>query len=450
MLQNRLADNQNLSFHRYATLAEVPQAELEKAVDLYRQTFAEEPYQEDYTHAEAVSAFEYILERDGELLIGSFEGQVVALAGGYPKGSTVYFIEELAVIPEYQGRGFGRLTLQTLLDGDLAKNASRLEIRTTVGNSKAIRLYESEGFVTVPPTEVVAHRRRNQQFSVDERTYLSRMQGSTDSNNRLRRVAVVFPSGNTTAIVFDQRLGEDRALLNSSIMQSIKTSFPELPEVEQCCFVTVPTAPGSVARVEMFGGEFCGNATRSVIWLIAGGRDCTDGFIEVSGVKRPLKFNVTAEVVSLEMPLPDSNLTELVEDGLLVRLEGITHIVVTDRPEIDPRMLLERLLSSNRYALREESAVGVSCYSKETLEARFCVWVREVDTIFDETACGSGTSAIGVALATADSASVNADVIQPSGETITALTTYDPRRGVTESWISGNVKTLYDGELKLL
>ena len=149
----------------------------------------------------------------------------------------------------------------------------------------------------------------------------------------LARMAVAYPSGNTTAVVFDDPPNTNRKNLNQQIMQAWKREHPDQPEIEQCCFVTPPRNPAAMARVEMFGGEFCGNAARSAAWLVAGGRDCA-GQIEVSGVDRLLEFAAKEGEVSVEMPLPASGrlITE-VPDGTLVQLDGIAQLVVTAQDE---------------------------------------------------------------------------------------------------------------------
>jgi len=263
----------------------------------------------------------------------------------------------------------------------------------------------------------------------------------------------VYPSGNTTAVVFDQMLDTDREDLNSRVMSAWKVKEASQPEVEQCCFVTLPKNKEAVARVEMFGGEFCGNATRSVIQLITEGKDY-QGMIEVSGVDRPLNFNVSNGVVAVEMPLPqDGNLATQVAEGTLVQLDGIAQLVVTDatiQQSRTPRELLNDLLEQNSYGLAEQPAVGVTYYDKVSKNAEFGVWVKEVNTVFDETACGSGTCAIGVASALDTKQNQKIEVVQPSGESITTEAAFDNESGkVVASNIAGKVSVLYDGELSL-
>lgn len=78
------------------------------------------------------------------------------------------------------------------------------------------------------------------------------------------------------------------------------------------------------------------------------------------------------------------------------------------------------------------------------------MWVKAVNTMFDETACGSGTCAIGVAAATTKKQNQKLEVIQPSGESITTEARFNTESGeVIASSIAGKASILYDGELSL-
>lgn len=424
---------------------------LTDAIDVYRQAFAQRPYNENFTDAEAEAALRLILARNGDLLLGKLAGRVVSLTGGYERTGHTYFIEELAVAPQHQGCGYGRRTLDALLQLASHQGYEVFRVRSTASNTRAINLYTSEGFAREATTEAVAHRRIGGGIFVDERAYLSRpLRKSTATQVELHRLAVAYPSGNTTALVFDQMLTVDRKDLNDRIMRAWKQTHPNRPEIEQCCFITPALTRDAVARVEMFGGEFCGNATRSAVWLITGGINYS-GLIEVSGVEEPLWFRIDDRNVSVEMPLPsDRDSITTVEEGTLVSLSGITQLVVTDarrRQAETPRELLNRLLSTNKYHLTDQPAVGVSFYEVDTRRAEFCVWVDDVDTIFDETACGSGTCAIGLAVSAETGTSLTLPVVQPSGETITTGSEYNSGLGkVVASAITGRVMIYYDGE----
>ena len=271
--------------------------------------------------------------------------------------------------------------------------------------------------------------------------------------NILNRVVVVYPSGNTTAIVFDRLPSCDMEYLNSQINLAWKTLDISKTEIEQCCYVKQAINENAVSRIEMFGMEFCGNATRGVVQIITGGKD-NQGMIEVSGVDRPLNFNVSNGVITVEMPIPQNeNIATQITEGTLVQLDGIAQLVVTEttiRQRRTPRELLNNLLKENSYGLADQSAVGITYYDRDTKSANFCVWVKKVNTVFDETSCGSGTCAIGVASALEARQSQKIEVVQPSGECISTEAVYEHESGkVVASNIAGKVSVLYDGELIL-
>ena len=274
-----------------------------------------------------------------------------------------------------------------------------------------------------------------------------------EAPDMLKRVAIVYPSGNTTAVVFDQVMGVNKEQLNEKIMKAWRQKAFGALDIEQCCFVTLPKDRQAIARVEMFGGEFCGNATRSVIQLLTEGNN-RQGMIEVSGVKRLLSFSVIGGSIAVEMPLPESgNLLQKVAEGTIVQLEGIAQLVVTDIDKQNTsttRELLDILLKQNKYNLLEQPAVGIAYYERSSGKSEFSVWVKTLGTVFDETACGSGTCAIGVVSALQTKRSEKLDIIQPSGERINSETIFNYKTGeVISSSITGEVSVLYDGELTL-
>ncbi len=266
---------------------------------------------------------------------------------------------------------------------------------------------------------------------------------------KLERVAVMYPSGNTTAILFPPVDVSDTKALNARVMGAWKALRPKDPGVEQVCYITRPRDSKALTRVEMLGGEFCGNATRSVISLLMAGRD-GDGTIEVSGVEKPLAFFVSKGVTKLEMPFEETDMLTPIAEGVLVRLQGIIQLVASAkaRRACTPRELLENILENKKYKLRDEPAVGVTYFDPTSRRASFAVWVNAVDTTFDETACGSGTAAIGAVIAKQAGKSQKIKITQPSNEWITVSAEYDTRRKeVRRVWIKGKVRTLFDNAL---
>ena len=68
-------------------------------------------------------------------------------------------------------------------------------------------------------------------------------------------VAVLDPAGNVTAIVCSDVPAAERARVAAQILR-----LPELG-IEQVAFLTEPRSGGEI-RLEMMGGEFCGNARK--------------------------------------------------------------------------------------------------------------------------------------------------------------------------------------------
>ena len=92
-------------------------------------------------------------------------------------------------------------------------------------------------------------------------------------------VAVLDPAGNVTAIVCSDVPAAERARVAAQILR-----LPELG-IEQVAFLTAPRSGGEI-RLEMMGGEFCGNALRCAGFYQAlrngaQGKSCV--FAEISG-----------------------------------------------------------------------------------------------------------------------------------------------------------------------
>ena len=448
-----------LEFLPVASLAGIEPQALKQAIDVYRQAYARPPYREAFSTEDVLAVFDDIFARNGDLIFGVIEGNVVSLGAGYPvnaDGTDGYFLSELAVAPSRQGLGIGRKTLREQCARAVQRQAKFIELRTIAVNEVALGLYRSEGFSVGDGCEVVPNRRVDQAIRLDTRVYLSKTLAPATGvrGKTLRRIAIAYPSGNPTAILFDQLQGGDREQLNSQVMKWWKDTYPQQPELEQCGFVTLPRNPNATARLEMFGGEFCGNAGRSAVALLSGGAD-NEGLVEISGSPEPLKFSVKEGRVRLQMPDARCRRPSWMPNATQVEWDGMTQLVVTESEATaaatSPRSLLERLLSNDATATEiwAKPAVGVTCFDPTSSRARFCVWVRDVNTMFDETACGSGTAAIAIALANGDALAGDEiseriiNVIQPSGDAILSIAKVSG--DLWKSEIEGEVKVLYDG-----
>ncbi len=230
------------------------------------------------------------------------------------------------------------------------------------------------------------------------------------------------PAGNITAIVESPTEPEERVKIARHILA--------LGKAEQVGFA-VPPRLGGQGRLEMMGGEFCGNAARSFGLLLARERygSGTHGVsLEISGAEEPLTVTVDLDrqTAAAQMPLPLGLETVTLEGRSLPRVDfpGISHILVEGPPD---GYLALRILE----ALRPENAMGVLFLQDGVMTP--VVYVRPTDSLVWESSCGSGSTAWGWYLAqTAPNAEGSYLFRQPggliqvvvsrTGETVTGIT----------------------------
>lgn len=196
------------------------------------------------------------------------------------------------------------------------------------------------------------------------------------------------PAGNITLFVLDPVLPGDRGALAARLMAGT--------DIEQVGFLC-PPLHGNDARMEMAGGEFCGNATRAFGMFTAqrlGKREQV--CVEVSGCDRPLTVEIDWDkhTARTQMPLPRSAGRAEADGcpGILVDLGGIAHFVV------------EGAAPSQEFFEKAESLFGnipdLDAYGVIFLEPGKMtplVKVPAANSLVWEGSCGSGTLAAAVA-----------------------------------------------------
>ncbi len=193
-------------------------------------------------------------------------------------------------------------------------------------------------------------------------------------------IIMADPAGNRTAFITDPVPARLHAALGAAIVAD------EGLDAEQAGFITMP-GPGHPGHLQMSGGEFCGNASRS----FGSGEKVT---ITVSGAREPLQVTLGEEGAEARMPLPEkTGQIQIPGAGIFpyVEFAGITHLILEDR-ETDSG-LADRIIDHLR-EYTDWSAIGVMFLRGEYL--RPCVWVRELETRVWERSCGSGTLACAV------------------------------------------------------
>ena len=217
----------------------------------------------------------------------------------------------------------------------------------------------------------------------------------TRGMKREYEVAVLDPAGNVTAIVLSDVQAAERARIAAQLLR-----LPEL-RIEQAAFLTAPRCGGEI-RLEMMGGEFCGNALRCAGFyhaLRTGAQGKTCVLAEISGAEgvQPVMADTAAGEASTVMPLPRAVQPADWPDVQAVRVtfDGITHFVM-DRAQPDDA-LVQRAIA----AAPEASAVGALFLDRAAGSMQPVVFVRETGSCVAETSCASGSVATAVVL-TAD------------------------------------------------
>jgi diaminopimelate epimerase len=218
------------------------------------------------------------------------------------------------------------------------------------------------------------------------------------------------PAGNITIFVLDP---VDGPPLRSALAKALLAE-PSL-KAEQAGFV-IPPAPGGKGlwRLEMMGGEFCGNAARS-FGLYAGRESGLTGkqdiSIEISGSGAPVLVHADLDESAAEAEIPGPRGEALLSwkgrSFPAYFFDGITQVIAEG---LEPqRDLVFGLLDQV-----PPTALGVMFYDPRRRFARPAVYVFAVESLVFESSCGSGAAALGVYLS-AGAAGGRWKIAQPGG-----------------------------------
>lgn len=206
------------------------------------------------------------------------------------------------------------------------------------------------------------------------------------------RYEIFIPAGNPTALVWDENFTtQEKQNINNEILN--KHSF-----VEQVGFII---AGNSEFKLTMAGGEVCVNALRSAAFCFMDefGMDFVDikmnGEIyecgrDENGVFVKAKFAKNFEIIELD------------NSNTLVNLGDITHIVNFESIKFNcddeyKKFAFSELKRRNLLNLKASGFINCIC-EKEQIFIKPVVFVRDINTLFFESACGSGSIATSVAL----------------------------------------------------
>ena len=266
------------------------------------------------------------------------------------------------------------------------------------------------------------------------------------------------PGGSPTILLISEDVSaEKRASVANAVMD------PQHIGAEQTGYVRFEEKP----RLDMMGGEFCLNATRSFAVLLAEkgllhpDGDGFSGTVEVSGVNGDVSVHVCRKAHALPFAEPCLHFGQLPEPEhfpghlTLIRVPGIAHILqegtlscVNDLPAFCERQ--RRLCgvdgeeATGHLWLSRTATHTVSDAEELTLQP--VVWVRDTNSLCRESACGSGTLACALAMH-AECGIERCLVRQPSGHSLSV------RMQKTETgwdvWVGGHVRMTACGQTDL-
>ena len=230
--------------------------------------------------------------------------------------------------------------------------------------------------------------------------------------------AKISPTQNMTIIVLSPIERAQQPMLAEKLMAY------ESVHAEQVGFLEEAALPGAMARLQMMGGEFCGNATMSLAAYLAHKSSMTEGEsavypLEISGADEVLACDICKKdgvySASVAMPLPEKIETVSLPDGSrypAVFFPGIVHLIVPIG-KMD-EAAAEKSISGWCSAL-DADALGILLVSEDCSAIKPIVYVRATDSAVWERGCGSGTAALGAYLCAKAQQNISVSVSQPGG-----------------------------------
>lgn len=212
--------------------------------------------------------------------------------------------------------------------------------------------------------------------------------------NKIIKYKVINPGGNITALIFgDEYTNEDKKIINDYILK-------ENSNIEQVGFLNKKEN-----KLDMAGGEFCVNATRCAIWEYLN-ENQGEIKLKVSGIKEKIIGGIDKEknvYIRMNINKKIDNLIEKKGIYNLIKLDGILLAVINEQ---NSEKYINKLNKNEEKAKEElknimknfettEKAVGIILLEneKEKIKIYPIIWVKTVDTLYYETACGSGSLA---------------------------------------------------------
>lgn len=440
---------------------------------LYRRIFSEPPYNETFTDDGIYDDFQNTLRQNG-LIFTATEKQGLDRVRGFVSSLPILCVPEIAdtigkiidiektsyfsedgVERSCRRKGISALMKTMLLQANWMSGMEHIVLRTSDRNYRqAAAVTKTGGKVISDLFQNVASLRQGGEIMQDRRAFYLFTPEQDADYDRLERVTIVRPGGNDTAIVWDDIPRHLQVALAARIQKTY-------PGVEQVMFVERDALNGSV-KGQMAGGEFCGNATRSLGYLLQNGKD---GVIDVavSGAVKPMTVTIQGGQAMTEIPVrPGLDSIQMRPgDEAIVHLDGISHLVTRSHQPTGARLSAisdtEQRKAEVKNILTEtglirEPASGVMLVAERS-DGRLLldpyVYVRDTESLYYETGCGSGSTAVGLCVSARTGLSVTGlEIVQPSGLPL-SVTVERTESSFTKAFVNGPIEIVYDSAMYL-
>ncbi|MGM0888653.1 MAG: diaminopimelate epimerase [Bacillota bacterium] len=261
------------------------------------------------------------------------------------------------------------------------------------------------------------------------------------------------PTQNMTILVKTNYLIEEYKHIASKIM-----SYDSV-HAEQVGFIEKPINNKAAAKLQMAGGEFCGNACMALAAYIASEKglkhnDLAEIILEVSGTDKlitcQMKRNSDEYHCLVTMPIPKKIEQRTIKyDGndlnmIIVRYHEFIHIVIEveefSKEVRGKAQSLAKLLGVTLGA----NLIGVLLYKSKSEEMAPLIYVPHLDSMIWERGCGSGTASLGAYLAWKKKGEIVTNIRQPGGDIKVFATCHGEE--ITSLMIEGSVQIVAQGK----
>ena len=243
------------------------------------------------------------------------------------------------------------------------------------------------------------------------------------TDKKMKEYEVLNPSGNITALVVKDVPREKYKEISNEIMDNN-------PLIEQVGFLKKYS--DSVYRLEMAGMEFCGNAARAFACFLLKEKYVKSNNFEISvtGYDNLIECNVEKKgdnyfsTIDLKLSKPIKDCLENKklnnQEISIINLPGISHILLDMKKfkfnEENCKKEAKEIIS--KLNLLNLPAIGVIWYNNNEIHP--VVYVKDIDSLFYENSCGSGSMAFGIyqSFLKNNDGIFNFDVIQKNKEII--------------------------------